>query len=89
MRGSRIQEEHLAMVNEKSLKNVFIYRDNSNLFIEAQNIADEMNHDFNARYRVRLHFENLLLLAHANRPVEKAYAVGAIPPEMDRVWTRL
>lgn len=71
------------------MKKVFIYWDNSNIFIEAQFLADKLNHDFYARYRVRLHFENLLLLAHANRPVEKAYAVGSIPPEMDRVWTRL
>ena len=62
------------------MKKIFIYWDNSNIFIEAQNLADEMNHDSYARYRVRLHFENLLLLAHANRPVEKAYAVGSIPP---------
>ena len=61
------------------MKKVFIYWDNSNIFIEAQNLADELNHDFYARYRVRLHFENLLLLAHANRPVEKRMPWGRYP----------
>ena len=42
-----------------------------------------------ARYRVRIHFENLLRLAHADRPVEKALAAGSVPPEMRQLWNRM
>ena len=38
---------------------VFVYWDNSNIFHEAQRLADEEVPD--ARYRVRIHFDNLLL----------------------------
>ena len=41
------------------------------------------------RSRMRIHFRNLLALAHANRPVQHAVAVGSIPPEMRQVWNRL
>ena len=67
---------------------VFIYWDNSNLFIGARTLAREMEGE-DAYYRVRLQFENLLTLAHANRTVSRAYAVGSVPPELRAVWNRL
>ncbi len=69
-------------------KRVFIYWDNSNLFIGARALASERE-GADARYRVRLHFANLLRLAHADRPVERALAVGSVPPELRAVWNRL
>jgi hypothetical protein len=68
---------------------VFIYWDNSNIFHEAQRIAEERNNGPDARYRVRVHFANMLRLAHADRPVERAYAAGSVPPEMRHLWNRL
>lgn len=68
---------------------VFIYWDNSNIFHEAQRIAEERNHGPDARYRVRTNFSNMLRLAHADRPVERAYAAGSVPPEMRQLWNRL
>ena len=68
---------------------VFIYWDNSNIFHEAQRLAEEHNHGPDARYRVRINFANMLRLAHADRPVERAYAAGSVPPEMRQLWNRL
>lgn len=67
---------------------VFIYWDNSNIFISAQQVAADREGD-SARYRVRLHFRHMLELASAGREIEHAIAVGSIPPEMRHVWNRL
>ena len=68
---------------------VFIYWDNSNIFHEAQRFAEERDEGINARYRVRIHFESMLRLAHADRPIERAFAAGSIPPRMQQLWNRL
>lgn len=70
------------------MKKVFIYLDNSNIFISAQETAAEREGE-SARARVRIHFRNLLALAHAGRPIERAIAVGSIPPELRQMWNRL
>lgn len=67
---------------------VFIYWDNSNIFISAQEAAVERE-GADARHRVRIDFRNMLELAHAGRPVHSALAVGSIPPELRHVWNRL
>jgi len=68
---------------------VFVYWDNSNIFHEAQRFAIERNEGPNARYRVRVNFENILRLAHADRPLERALAAGSVPPELRHLWNRL
>lgn len=70
------------------MKKVFIYWDNSNIFISAQQVAEEREGP-DARYRLRIHFRNLLTLARGGRPIEHAMAVGSIPPELRHVWNRL
>ena len=67
---------------------VFIYWDNSNIFISAQQIAIEREGEA-ARYRMRIDFRNLLNLACAGRAIEHATAVGSVPPELRHVWNRL
>ena len=67
---------------------VFVYWDNSNIFISAQEAATELEGDA-VRYRVRLHFRHLMELARAGRDIERAIAVGSIPPELRHVWNRL
>ena len=47
------------------------------------------NAGVDARYRVRVDFRNLLELAHAGRDIERAIAVGSIPPELRHVWNRM
>ena len=69
-------------------KKVFIYWDDSNILISAQEAAVEREGEA-VRFRVRIHFRNLLELAHAKRAVEHATAVGSIPPELRHVWNRL
>ena len=71
------------------MSGVFVYLDNSNVFHAAQDLAEERNGDMNARYRVRIHFENLLRLAHAGRPLTKALAAGSIPPALSMLWNQL
>ena len=71
------------------MQDVFIYWDNSNIFIEAQRLAEIRNDHVDARYRVRINFENLYRLAHSDRPVAKAMVAGSVPPELRQLWTRL
>lgn len=68
---------------------VFVYWDNSNIFLEAQRLAEELDEGPNARYRVRINFDNLLRLAQADRPLKKALAAGSVPPQMRQLWNRL
>ncbi len=67
---------------------VFIYWDNSNIFISAQQAGVEVEGDL-ARYRIRLNFRHLLELSSAGREIEHAIAVGSVPPELHHVWNRL
>ena len=71
------------------MNRVFIYWDNSNIFHEAQRFAEERDEGPDARFRVRIHFDNILRLAHAERPVQRAFAAGSIPPEMRQLWNRM
>ena len=71
------------------MEEVFIYWDNSNIFIEAQRLAEERNEHVDARYRVRINFDNILRLAHADRPMRKAVAAGSVPPELRQLWNRM
>ncbi len=71
------------------MNRVFIYWDNSNIFHEAQRLAEERGEGAGARYRVRVNFDAMLRLAHADRPMERAVAVGSVPPEMRQLWNRM
>ena len=71
------------------MDSVFIYWDNSNIFHEAQRLSEEGGEGPNARYRVRIHFDHMLCLAHADRPLKKALAAGSVPPEMRQLWNRM
>ena len=71
------------------MSGVFVYWDNSNIFHEAQRLAEERGGTLGAKYLVRIHFDNLLDLAVAGRKLETAVAAGGIPPEMRQLWNRL
>ena len=71
-----------------SNKKVFVYWDNSNIWISAREAAEEREGP-SAYERARVHFRNMLALACAKRDIGKAYAVGSIPPELSNVWNRL
>ena len=70
------------------MEKVFIYWDNSNIFIGAQQVASDRE-GADARRRVRVEFRNLLELARAGREIEHAVAVGSVPPELRHVWNRM
>ena len=71
------------------MDSVFIYWDNSNIFHEAQRLAEEREEGRDARFRVRIDFTAMLRLAQADRPMERAIAAGSVPPEMRQLWNRL
>ena len=70
------------------MERVFVYWDDSNIFIGARMVAAEREGEA-VRARIRIHFRNLLELARAGREIEHAVAVGSIPPELRHVWNRL
>jgi len=70
------------------MKKVFIFLDNSNIFISAKAVALEKEGQ-DAMYNIRISFDRLLRLASADRPIEFAIAVGSIPPQLRHVWNRL
>jgi hypothetical protein len=67
---------------------VYIFWDNSNLYIPAQFVCASKDGLLHSR-SIRLHFSNLYNLAHAGRPVKKSVAVGSVPPEQQALWTSL
>lgn len=71
------------------MSNVFVYWDNSNIFYGAQRIAEEREGTPGARYLIRIHFDHMLRLAHADRPLEKALTAGSVPPELHQLWNSL
>ena len=70
------------------MKKVFIFWDNSNIYISAKTIAAEKEGP-DATYKLRISFDRILRLASADRPIEFAIAVGSIPPQLRHVWNRL
>lgn len=67
---------------------VFIFWDNSNIFIPAKYVAQRREGGF-AEQQVRIHFENLLRLARGGRTVQAGICVGSVPPELKVLWDRL
>ena len=66
---------------------VYIFWDNSNIFISAKNVAQKKERTYTVQ-DVRVAFDNMFHLAHADRSVGKALAVGTIPPEQSAMWER-
>lgn len=67
---------------------VYVFWDNSNIFISAQKAA-ALKESAMVKRDLRVQFDNLLKLAAAGRPVRKAYCVGSVPPELEAVWKKL
>ena len=57
---------------------IFLYWDNSNIFISAQDVAAERE-GWGARSRVRIHFPAMVKLARRQRPIGRALAAGSVP----------
>ena len=70
------------------MKKIFVFWDNSNIYISAKTVAAEREGG-DAAYQVRIQFDNLLQLALAGRKMEYAIAVGSVPPPLRHVWNRL
>ncbi|MBQ7739225.1 MAG: NYN domain-containing protein [Desulfovibrionaceae bacterium] len=61
---------------------LYIFWDNSNVYISAQTVCSCKEYTENTK-RVRLYFQNILRLAHANRPVTKVVFIGSSRSEDD------
>ena len=70
------------------MDNVFIYGDNSNIFISAREGAVEREGGRRPSPGA-CPFSDLLQLARAGREIEHAIAVGSLPPELRHVRNRL
>ena len=57
---------------------IYVYWDDSNVFISAKDVAVEREGE-ETRFRVRIHFANLVKLALADRKVKSVRAAGSIP----------
>ena len=69
------------------MKKVYVFWDNSNVFLGARTAFREAQKPF--PYSARLDFKNLYDLAVVNREVSGAYCVGSVPPELFAVWKSL
>ena len=67
---------------------VFIYWDNSNIWIAGKSVATDREGQ-DADVRMRIHFQNLLRLAHGDRDIGRAVAAGSVPPELRHVWNHM
>jgi hypothetical protein len=70
------------------MKIIFVFWDNSNIYISAKTVAAEREGG-DAAYQVRIQFDHLLQLALAERKLEYAIAVGSVPPPLRHFWNRL
>jgi hypothetical protein len=71
---------------------VHIFWDNSNLFARMQDTCDDRSgsgKEPSHRFHARLSFPAMFEFARAGRMVEKAVAVGSIPPDLSALWRRL
>ncbi len=76
------------MMSGSLVPKVFLFVDNSNIFIAAKDEANRREGRA-AKDQVRLEFEKLVELALAGRPLANAFVVGSIPPEERSVWNQL
>lgn len=67
---------------------LFIFWDNSNIFIPARTVAAPREPFANPR-AVRIHFENLLQLVRVGRKIEFGVVVGTVQPELRDLWSKL
>jgi hypothetical protein len=70
---------------------VHIFWDHSNLFHSAQDCCDDegKGKEPGHRWDARVHFQKMFDFAAAGRTVERAVAVGSIPPGLSALWAKL
>lgn len=78
----------ITSVRNRVAAKVFLFIDNSNIYISAKDEADKRE-GAGARHAIRIHFQHLLELAVARREVGGVFVVGSIPPEQRSIWDRL
>jgi NYN domain len=69
-----------------------IFWDNSNLFARTQDTCDDRaggGEEPGHRLDVRIRFTSMFDFAACGRKVERAVAVGSVPPELVAIWQKL
>ena len=70
------------------MKKVFIYWDDSNIWIAGKSVVEEREGE-GVAVRMRIHFRNLLQLAHGGRDIGRAVAAGSVLPELRHIWNQM
>jgi len=71
---------------------VHIFWDNSNVFARAQDTCDDRQGggiEPGEHTNVRINFRGMFEFARAGRSVEKAVAIGSVPPDLAELWEKL
>jgi hypothetical protein len=70
---------------------VHIFWDHSNLFLSALDCCDDRGKgkEPGHRFDARVHFQRMFDFAANGRTVERAVAVGSIPPGLNALWSKL
>jgi len=71
---------------------VHIFWDHSNLFSRARDTCEDrtgIGREPGHRYEARLNFLAMFDFARAGRTVERAVAVGSVPPDLAALWQKL
>lgn len=71
-------------------QDIYVFWDNSNVFIPAQDVASAREPGFSFdRRALQIHFENLMTLVRCGRRLAYGIAVGSLPGDMRSVWEKL
>lgn len=80
-------EVKLANVDEPG---VWIYVDDSNIWIEAKKLASKVNRLKSTEdHRVRIEIGKLTDIVAKDRPVAQGFLYGSEPPAIDKVWKKI
>lgn len=74
------------MTTKMKLKDVYVFCDNSNVFIEGQWAAGREKGIHGLDPEFRLDFGQLLTVVSSGRPVKEAHLYGSRPPDNDSLW---
>ncbi|MDR3736284.1 MAG: NYN domain-containing protein [Acidobacteriaceae bacterium] len=76
------------VMGRKSNAKVYVFWDNSNIFIEGQRYCSKVE-STTVALDLRIEILNLFKLAVADREIAEAVCVGSVPPELEDIWKRL
>ena len=73
----------------KEATGIWIYVDDSNLWIEGEKFQGKLTHFKGEDHRLRIEAGKLADFLANGRPVKKGYLYGSEPPKMDKLWEKI